>query len=72
MYNLSGIDPAVQGADFVKSSASGGNANCVEVAKLPGGDVAVRHSKVPGGHVIVYSPSEWAAFTAGVRAGEFD
>ncbi|WP_199493264.1 DUF397 domain-containing protein [Marinitenerispora sediminis] len=36
------------------------------------GRVAVRHSHHPNGAVIVYTREEWAAFTAGVRAGEFD
>jgi hypothetical protein len=52
------------------SDSSGGA--CVEVAPLAGGQVAVRHSRRPDGAVIVWSPDEWAAFTAGIRAGEFD
>jgi len=36
------------------------------------GRVAVRHSHHPDDAVIVYTRSEWEAFTAGVRGGEFD
>lgn len=52
------------------SGSSGGN--CVEVGRLNDGRVAVRHSHHPDGTVIVYTADEWAAFTAGVRGGEFD
>ncbi|MEU6642415.1 DUF397 domain-containing protein [Saccharomonospora sp. NPDC046836] len=34
--------------------------------------VAMRQSPDPGGLVLVFTPSEWDAFLAGVRAGEFD
>lgn len=52
------------------SSVNGGN--CVEVAGNLPGIVAVRDSKDPAGPVLGFSPQEWAAFTGGVRAGEFD
>lgn len=56
-----------------KSSYSGnGGGNCVEVADLPDGGVAVRDSKQPAGPRLAFSAAEWAAFTAGVRDGEFD
>lgn len=55
-----------------KSSRSNGQANCVEIADLDGGHRAVRDSKDPAGPVLTFTPAEWAAFTAGVRAGEFD
>ena len=54
------------------SSFSGGNgANCVEVAFLPG-EVAVRDTKDRGLPPHRYAAADWAAFLAGVRAGEFD
>ncbi|MFF5990066.1 DUF397 domain-containing protein [Prauserella flavalba] len=34
--------------------------------------VALRQSSDPGGVVLVFTPSEWDAFLAGVRDGEFD
>jgi len=32
----------------------------------------VRDSKDPAGPVLIFPRTEWAAFTAGVRSGEFD
>ena len=52
-----------------RSNPSG---NCVEVAALPDGAVAVRNSRHPSGPALVYSRAEIAAFLAGVRDGEFD
>ena len=60
------------GAIWVKSSLSFANGNCVEVANLPGGNVAVRNSRKPGGPVLRFTPGEWHAFLGGVRKGEFD
>jgi uncharacterized protein DUF397 len=54
-----------------KPSRSGAGNNCVEVADLDGG-CAVRDSKNPTGPALMFTATEWAAFTAGVRAGEFD
>lgn len=55
-----------------KSSASNPTGNCVEVAALPDGAVAVRNSRHPAGPTLVYTRAEMAAFLVGVRAGEFD
>ncbi len=55
-----------------KSSASNPSGNCVEVAELAGGEVAIRNSRYPAGTTIVYTRAEIAAFIAGVRNGEFD
>jgi hypothetical protein len=46
--------------------------NCVEVAALADGAVAVRNSRDPGGPALVYTRGELAAFVAGARNGEFD
>lgn len=47
--------------------------NCVEVAVAADGSVGVRDSKQRGsGPVLEFTPSEWEAFVAGVRGGEFD
>jgi hypothetical protein len=56
--------------DFRKSSFCGSSA-CVEVAQADG-DVLVRDSKDPAVPPLRFTADEWAAFTAGVRAGEFD
>jgi len=51
-----------------KSTYSGANGgNCVEVGDLPG-TVAVRDSKDPDGPALLFTPAEWAAFTARVKA----
>ena len=55
-----------------KSQASNPSGNCVEVAGLPDGDVAMRNSRHPSGPALVYTRAEVAAFLAGVRNGEFD
>ncbi|MFG1951544.1 DUF397 domain-containing protein [Micromonospora sp. NPDC048830] len=49
------------------SSRSSGNGNCVEVAPADG-RVAVRDSKDRSGPVLVFPPSAWAAFVAGLDA----
>ncbi|MGK5640106.1 DUF397 domain-containing protein [Streptomyces sp. URMC 126] len=62
----------ITGVQWVKSSASVGEGNCVELAKLPGGDVAVRNSRYPSGAALVYTRQELAAFLQGAKGGEFD
>jgi len=54
------------------SSMCGGNGECVAVAKLPDGDIVVKDTKERNGQVLRFSASEWGAFLAGVRAGEFE
>lgn len=56
---------------WFKSSASA-SGNCVEVAHLPGGGVAVRDSKNRGQAPHVYTRHEWEAFLIGAKNGEFD
>jgi hypothetical protein len=52
------------------SSTNGGN--CVEVAGNLPGAVAVRDSKDPAGPALAFSLLEWSAFTARIKAGQFD
>ncbi|HEY1639341.1 MAG TPA: DUF397 domain-containing protein [Streptosporangiaceae bacterium] len=59
-------------AEWRKAKASGTSGNCVEVARNLPGIVAVRDSKDRQGPALVFRPADWAAFTAGVRAGEFE
>ncbi|MEQ4720843.1 DUF397 domain-containing protein [Nonomuraea sp. B19D2] len=59
-------------AAWRKSTFCNGASTCVEVAPLADGNVALRDSKDQDGPVLVFTPAEWAAFTAGVREGEFD
>jgi hypothetical protein len=56
---------------WVKSSYSGPQGNCVEVAQLPGGEIAVRNSRHPDGPALIFTGAEWDAFISGARDGEF-
>jgi hypothetical protein len=58
--------------DRYRTSSFSGGSGCVEVRLLPDGRIALRDSKdtsLPPHH---FTPTEWNAFLAGVRAGEFD
>jgi len=60
------------GPAWHKSSYSGYNGDCVEVAVLSPGQVGVRDSKAHGaGPVLRLNSAEWSAFLAVVRAGTF-
>lgn len=59
-------------ATWIKSSHSGPTGgNCVEIAFLADGNVAMRNSRHPGGPELVFTRAEWAAFLGGARDGEF-
>lgn len=53
--------------EFVKSSYSSGNGECVEVARNIPRTIALRDSKRPGGPVVTVAPAAWGAFTADLR-----
>jgi hypothetical protein len=73
MHMTNGMSAVALGSvEWRKSSASNPSGNCVELAALADGQVAVRNSRHPDGPVLVYTPSEMTAFLAGVRNGEFD
>ncbi|MBE9375122.1 DUF397 domain-containing protein [Saccharopolyspora sp. HNM0983] len=55
-----------------KSRYSGAVGNCVEVASLIDGGIAVRNSRFPDGPALVYTREEIAAFVHGAKDGEFD
>ena len=59
------------GMEWVKSSLSFSNGNCVEVADLPGGEVLVRNSRDPDGPKLCFTRDEWVAFIGGAQRGEF-
>ena len=67
------------GATWRKSSYGGENGeSCIEIAFLPGSKegsdrvIAMRDGSHPEGPVLIFTPDEWRAFTAGVNDGEFD
>ena len=58
--------------DWIKSSLSMHNGNCVEISGLTDSVIRVRDSKNPRGGVLSFTPAEWDAFIGGVYLGEFD
>jgi hypothetical protein len=69
----SGMSAAhLAGASWRKSVRSGAKGNCMELARLDGGEIAVRNSRFPNGPALVYTRAEIAAFLAGAKDGEFD
>ncbi|MFD7286052.1 DUF397 domain-containing protein [Streptomyces sp. NPDC059863] len=59
------------GLEWVKSSYSGVNNNCVEVAVPSGGGRAVRDSKNPSGPALLFGADEWQTFVRGAADGDF-
>jgi hypothetical protein len=55
--------------DWRKSSYSGGQGNCVEVAYMPDTSQAVRDSKDPSGPVLRFSADSWRTFIGAVKSG---
>jgi hypothetical protein len=55
-----------------KSSISNSQGTCVELARLTGGEYAVRNSRNPDGPALIYTHAEIAALIEGVKQGEFD
>lgn len=60
------------GAVWQKSRYSNSQGNCVEMARLPDGEIAVRNSRHPDGPALVYTRAEVDALIKGVKDGEFD
>ncbi|MGA8117415.1 MAG: DUF397 domain-containing protein [Actinocatenispora sp.] len=54
-----------------KSSRSQNSAQCIYVAR-DGDTIAIRESEDPDGTVTITDRTKFAAFVAGVKAGEFD
>jgi hypothetical protein len=67
-----GLRVNLEGAIWQKSNRSGPYSDdCVEVAFVDDA-VAVRDSKNQDGPVLLFTHSEWDAFVAGAKDGEFD
>ncbi|RDI68097.1 DUF397 domain-containing protein [Nocardia pseudobrasiliensis] len=58
-------------AVWFKSSRSYASGDCLEVAYLAQGMVGIRDSKQPTGPALLFTPTEWSAFTADLMTGRF-
>jgi len=56
---------------WIRSSLSYANGQCVEVADLASGIIGMRDSKNSGGPILRFTSTEWHAFLAGIRNGDF-
>lgn len=57
---------------WFKSRASNPSGNCVEMAELPDGVIAIRNSRFPDGPALLYTRAEIDAFIRGAKDGDFD
>ncbi|MFC8708846.1 MULTISPECIES: DUF397 domain-containing protein [unclassified Streptomyces] len=67
-----GVSAASIDAAWVKSKKSSANGQCVELASLPHGRVAMRNSTDPSGPALVFTREELDAFLDGAKNQEFD
>ncbi|HYY80121.1 MAG TPA: DUF397 domain-containing protein [Actinomycetes bacterium] len=75
MTQQTGTQPtaaALQGVRWQKSSYSNSQGTCVELGRLPSGEIAVRNSRHPDGPALVYTQAEIHALIQGAQAGDFD
>ncbi|MGW0270776.1 DUF397 domain-containing protein [Streptomyces sp. NPDC003284] len=56
----------------MKSSYSGNNGNCIEIAILPEGGRAVRDSKDPRSPILSFTDAGWSAFVNGTQDKAFN
>jgi len=63
---------SLPGARWLKSRRSNSQGNCVEIAELPGGRVAMRNSRHPEGPALIYTRHEIEALILGAKDGDFD
>ncbi|TCK20753.1 DUF397 domain-containing protein [Pseudonocardia endophytica] len=63
-------DGAMPAVHFRRSSFCAAG-SCVEVAALPGDEIALRDSKDDNSPLLRFTPEEWDAFVAGVLDGQF-
>ncbi|MCX4744987.1 DUF397 domain-containing protein [Kitasatospora sp. NBC_01287] len=62
-------DMSLRHARWRKSTFSGDQGNCVEVADGIPCAVPVRDSKCPDGPALAFAPAAWQAFLTGLRDG---
>ncbi|WP_405620351.1 DUF397 domain-containing protein [Streptomyces sp. NBC_00076] len=64
-------DSSAPGFEWTKSSYSGGNNNCIEVAHgaVPAA-LPVRDSKRPAGPAVVFGDTTWGVFVDALKRGD--
>ncbi|MFD8756691.1 DUF397 domain-containing protein [Kitasatospora sp. NPDC059577] len=65
------MDVDLTHAGWRKSTYSGGQNGCVEVADGFTGVMPVRDSKDPNGPALIFPSHAWQSFVTAVRTGEF-
>ena len=66
------MDPSMDLRDLTwRSSSICNNANCVEIAMLPG-RILLRDGKNPAGPVLSFDATEWTHFLNSAKLGCFD
>jgi hypothetical protein len=63
--------PILPRAMWRKSTRSGGNGDCVEIADLDRG-IAIRDSKNPAGPKLIFRSRDWRTFADAVKSGAYD
>lgn len=56
--------------EWKKAFKSNPSGNCVEIAAMRDGHMAVRDSKNPAGPVLVFNQTEWDVFKGAMNSGE--
>ncbi|GAA3725974.1 DUF397 domain-containing protein [Salinactinospora qingdaonensis] len=73
MSAYNGIAAAkLENVSWQKSRRSNSKGNCVEMAKLDDGGIAVRNSRFPDGPALIYTQAEINALILGAKDGDFD
>nr|WSZ98049.1 DUF397 domain-containing protein [Streptomyces sp. NBC_00857] len=62
--------PGITSAPWRRSSHSGANGNCVEMAAVSDDSVLIRDSKQPGPQARFRARGAWERFIVGVKFGE--
>jgi hypothetical protein len=59
-------------ARWYKSPASSPQGNCVELASLPGGQIAMRNSRHPDGPALIFTKDEMKDLIDTLKSGTLD